>query len=54
MEHIVDFLYEGAEIFIFCLAAALMLKGFVYMDRQTDYVKTNIYEQHMLYGAEID
>lgn len=54
MEHIVEILYQGAEIWIFCMAVTLMFSCFSHMDKQTDYVKANIYEQHMLYGAEID
>lgn len=54
MENILESLYEGAAIWIFCIATALLFRCFDYMDRQTVFVKENIYEQHMLYGAEID
>lgn len=54
MEHIFDILYEGASVWIFCIATALLFSCFNQMNLQTDYVKANIYEQHMLYGVAID
>ena len=54
MEHILELLYEGTAVFIFCMAAALLLYGSGCMNRQHDYVKSNIYEQHMFLGAEMD
>ena len=54
MEHILESFYEGFGVFVFCMAVALLFIYSDYMDKQANYVKTNIYEQHMLYGAKID
>ncbi len=54
MEHVLELLYEGAVVWIFCMAAALMFHCFGCMDRQTEYVKENIYEQHTLYGSLLE
>ncbi len=54
MEHILELLYEGASVWLFCMAAALLLFCFGCMDHQHEFVKQNIYEQHMIYGTVLD
>ena len=54
MEHILESFYEGFGVFVFCMAVGLLFTYSAYMAQQANYVKANIYEQHMLYGAKID
>ena len=54
MENLLESFYEGFAILIFCIGLELLFSCFDAMDRQVSQVKANIYEQHMLYGAEID
>ena len=54
MEHVLELMYEGACVWIFCLGVALMMYCFGEMDQQYQFVKANIYEQHMMDGSFID
>ena len=54
MEHVLESFYEAFGVFLFCMAVGLLFTYSTYMDKQIHYVKANIYEQHMLYGAEIE
>jgi len=54
MEHILELLHEGTAVWIFCMAVALLLYCFGCMENQHDFVKQNIYEQHMISGMALD
>lgn len=54
MEQVLESFYEGFGVLIFCIAVGLLFTCFSSMDKQTNYVKINIYDQHMLYEADID
>lgn len=54
MENVLEGFYMAAGVLVFCMAAWMLIVSFRSMNRQVTYVKTNLYEQHMLSGAYID
>lgn len=54
MEHVLEFLYEGAAVWIFCMAVAVLFSCSECMKGQHDYVKANIYEHHRYVGIQME